>query len=319
MKTIRKICQLGLYISLCAATGPITAGPWMTGPLLAPSGHTIPKGHVNYEPYLFYTDSFGLYNSHGRVIKVPDTRTLNVNPLVGIGLTDYLDIQLSIPYYFNNRQNQRANNISDVAISMGIQVLKQKDEGMIPSLKLSIQETLPTGNFRYLNPAKRGVDAFGAGSYQTTVSFNFQLLKEIIKNHYLNSRLSLATTYPKKVNVKGFNAYGGGNGTSGNLSPGQQYSADLGFEFQLTQHWVAALDVLYLNRKASSFSGTAGTTLTGGPANIGHGRVNQWSVAPAIEYNVNEKLGIIAGYWRSTRGRNANDFWSYVLAVNYYV
>lgn len=30
------------------------AGPWWTGPLLAPAGHTIPKGHSNLELYGFY-------------------------------------------------------------------------------------------------------------------------------------------------------------------------------------------------------------------------------------------------------------------------
>jgi hypothetical protein len=38
--------------------GPIGTqeeGPWFTGPLLTGSGHVIPVGHANYEPYLYWT------------------------------------------------------------------------------------------------------------------------------------------------------------------------------------------------------------------------------------------------------------------------
>lgn len=295
------------------------AGPWLTGPLLAPNGQTIPKGHINFETYGFFTDSYGLYNSHGRVIKIPDTYTLNITPLVSIGLSDSFDIQFSLPYYFNEKKSQSANAPADVAAIVGYQVYRQKEGHWLPSLKLSIQETFPTGLYRNLRASKLGTDATGAGSYQTTIGLNFQQLMQLKSGRYLRSRLSLTSTYPKKVNVVNFNAYGGGIGTRGNLSPGHQYAADLAFEYQLTQNWVPAFDILYLKRRASSFKGTIGTTLAGRPATIGHGEVSQLSIAPAIEYNFSERFGIITGVWLTVKGRESNDFWSAVVAVNYFM
>ncbi len=41
-----------------------TPQPWLTGPLLTPSGHTVPHGHQNYEPYVYWTQIKGSYDDH---------------------------------------------------------------------------------------------------------------------------------------------------------------------------------------------------------------------------------------------------------------
>ena len=51
------------------------AGPWLTGPLLAPAGRTIPAGHFNFEPYGFYSGY-----PHG-------IRNIKVVPIVSAGIT----------------------------------------------------------------------------------------------------------------------------------------------------------------------------------------------------------------------------------------
>lgn len=38
---------------------------WWTGPLLAPSANTLPRGHVLIEPYLYDVISQGAYDSSG--------------------------------------------------------------------------------------------------------------------------------------------------------------------------------------------------------------------------------------------------------------
>jgi hypothetical protein len=44
----------------------------------------------------------------------------------------------------------------------------------------------------------------------------------------------------------------------------------------------------------------------------------QWSVAPAIEYNWSKNVGLIVGSWFSFAGRNSVRFISGVAALNIY-
>src|SRR5947209_7429501 len=68
-------------VGLITAAGTIAAGEdttastgavrqqlndaWWTGPMLAPSANTLPRGHILIEPYLFDVISQGSYDSHG--------------------------------------------------------------------------------------------------------------------------------------------------------------------------------------------------------------------------------------------------------------
>src|ERR1700722_16198622 len=54
-------------------------GPWFTGTLLSTSGHVVPVGYYNIEPYLFVTDQYGRYNNEWHGEKEP--REIRVRPL----------------------------------------------------------------------------------------------------------------------------------------------------------------------------------------------------------------------------------------------
>jgi hypothetical protein len=42
------------------------------------------------------------------------------------------------------------------------------------------------------------------------------------------------------------------------------------------------------------------------------------TLAPAIEYNFTQTIGVIVGSWFTLKGRNANRFVSAAAALNYY-
>ncbi len=315
MKYIDKIS----VIACCLAISSTFAAPWFTGPLLAPSGQTIPKGHFNFEPYLMFTDSFGVYNRNWRVTKVPDTKTFNAMPVISYGLTDFMDLQAVLPYRFNSKNNQHSSQNGDLTLIAGFQAYKQRPGHWLPSLRVTVGEILPIGNYNNLNPARQGVDAGGSGLFQTAIGFNFQQVMQPYNEHYLRSRFALTATLPGSVNVKGFNAYGGGVDTNGSLNPGVQVQGDLAFEYQLTQHLVSVLEFTILDRERSTFNGAVGRTLTGLPATVGHGEVEQITFAPALEYNFNAHLGVIAGVWLSLTGKDSNQFITGAVALNYYV
>lgn len=310
-----------LVLLACFSTSASWAAlePWFTGPVLAPSGHTIPKGHLNFEPYAMFTDSFGVYNRNWSVHKVPDTKRLSIMPVISYGLTDYMDFQAVLPYAQNWKQDQHDSGIGDITLILGVQAYKQKAGDWLPSLRMTVGELIPVGNYQNLNPAKQGIDATGQGAFQTSFGLNFQHLSQPYDDHYLRTRLSLSATVPHVVNVKGFNAYGGGVGTNAMVDPGRVLQADLAFEYQLTQNWVPVLEVMVLDRAPSSFKGTRGRTLTGLPASIGYGEVEQVTLAPALEYNINERMGLIAGVWFSLTGKETNQFVTGAIAFNYFI
>lgn len=299
--------------------------PWMTGPILAPAGHVVPGGHVNWEPYLFVTDTFGTYNNRGKVVH--DKPTITTQPMLSltVGLTQWMDFQALIPYSFNTREGQSDNNWADISLMFGFQVLTGDPNSLwFPDLRVTLEETFPAGKYDQLNPALNGTDSTGIGSYQSAIGLNFQhvwhsqTLKYFSGVHYLRGRLSYTYTIPSSVNVHGINAFGGALNTSGSVNVGNKSVIDIGLEYSMTANWVLATDIVYNNETPSEFSGFSGLSPDGSNANVGLGSNHQYSLAPAIEYNWNEQLGVIAGSWFTVGGDNSGDFAGAAIALNYY-
>ncbi|MDI9819301.1 MULTISPECIES: transporter [unclassified Legionella] len=306
-----------LIISLMVSK-PGWTGPWLTGPLLAPAGHTIPKGHSNLELYGFYTVNEGIYNRHWRLIHTPRSESTIVNPIFSHGLTDKLDIQYAVPYIYNHNRGSSSQRLGDTSVTLGYQLLEQKESKWLPDLRVTLQEVIPTGRFESLNPLNNGADATGLGSYQTGLALNFQHLMQLGETHYLRSRFSVGYLYASSTSINGLSSYGGTPQTSGSIDPGNLLSVDLAGELTLTQNWVAVMEAYYASRSATRFRGFVGNNEQGLPASIGHADIEEITLAPAIEYNFSPNIGIIAGPWFSVRGRETSDFISYVVAFNAY-
>lgn len=307
------------FASLMMFSPIITADPWFTGPLLAPSAHTIPKGHTNLEVYGLNIISNGHYNSEGHVDPRPRFITKVVNPVVSHGLTDRIDVQFNIPYSQNSTLGIHGSGIGDVAAALGFQLLEQKQSPRMPDLKLSIQETFPTGRFQRLSPEGAGTDSTGYGSYQTQVALNFQYLASVFTSHYLRTRFSVSHIYYSPVSVHGLNSYGGTVRTNGTIEDGTENNLDLAFEFTLTQHWVAVMEGYWSHGQSTQFNSQFGIGTIGGPSeNIGSGSYFEEGLAPALEYNFNENVGLIGGVWFPVKGTNSSHYTTYALALNAY-
>lgn len=293
------------------------AGPWFTGPLLAPAGHTIPRGHSNLEIYGFYTINEGIYTRNWKLVHTPHSKSVVGNPIFSHGLTDKIDVQYGIPYVYNKNLGSQSQGIGDTSVALGYQLLEQKDSKWMPDLRITVQEIIPTGNFEDLDPLNNGTDATGLGSYQTGVALNFQHLKPL-GTHYLRTRLSLNYLAPSTVNIRGLSSFGGTAQTLGNIDPGALFTADLAAEFTLTQKWVAVMEGYYASRGATSFNGFIGNNAKGELGSIGHGDIEEITLSPAIEYNFSPNVGIIAGPWFTVSGRETTEFLSYVVALNAY-
>src|SRR5262245_301806 len=101
------------------------ADPWFTGPLLAPSGHTIRSGHTNLEVYFFDRTNNGFYTRHG-VISLPDSRNIVGSPIFSHGLMDNVDFQFGIPYVYNKVPGAYSSGFGDATLNLGYQLIEQK-------------------------------------------------------------------------------------------------------------------------------------------------------------------------------------------------
>jgi hypothetical protein len=290
--------------------------PWYSGPLLTGSAHMMPPGYLSLQPYLFVADNYavfdGDYESHG----IPDFTSLNpqINALQA-GITSWLDIALGIQGVCNWQDGKYSGGFGDTAVTLGFPLLT---EGLyIPAMKIGIQETFPTGRYQKLTPGKGAVQGIGMGSYQTTFSYRIAKLCFWSTLHPLNLRSTFAYTIPTTVHVKGFNSYGGGFDTKGKVRPGNQLSVSVGMEWSVTQRWVFANDIVYAHHDRTQFNGHKGVTSSGKPAKTGAPSSEQWSLAPAIEYNFSSMLGVLGGVWFSFAGRNSSKFVQGIVSVTY--
>lgn len=306
--------------------------PWFTGTLLCPSGYVVPKGYMNVEPYVFFTDTFGHYNGNWKPKSMP--RFWSVNPYfpVWIGLTEKLDLQTSPQFYWNETQGRSATRFGDWPVTLNIQLIEEKEKKWWPAIKLILREVFPTGKYQKLNPNKLGTDATGYGAFTTSAGLAFSKLFHFQKIHFLNTRFFINFSVPSRVHVKGFNTYGGGVGTNGYVYPGYFITAIAGAEYSLTQNWVLAMDIFNIYTNKTRFKGKKGTggsaagnplsgfetDTTPGEATVGVPSSDTLSLAPAIEYNFSEWIGVIGGCWFSIAGRNTGQFVGGVLAVNFY-
>ncbi|MDP1603884.1 MAG: hypothetical protein Q8M03_11535 [Legionella sp.] len=294
------------------------AGPWFTGPLLAPSGHTIPNGHTNLELYTFITDIEGIYNSFGKVTHTPGDKNYVESIIFSHGITNKMDVQFVLPYAYNRNQGSSSHRLSDTSAAIGFQLFEQKQSRWRPDFRFTIQEIIPTGRFEKLDFFENGTDSTGLGSYQTALNLNFQLLSQLSADHYLRTRLSLGYVDASKAHISGLSSYGGSDTTDGTIRPGNMASIDLAGELNLTQHWVAVMETFVSKRHGSLFNGYPGVDELGNPAIVGHDMSKQVTFAPALEYNFNANVGIIAGVWFIVNGRETAEFSSSIIALNMY-
>lgn len=289
--------------------------PWYAGPLLAPSAHILPPGKFNIQPYLFYTNTYGNYDKdgHGHARK-HNTKQLNPSVVFQWGMLDWFDGIINVQSITNWRDGKGVTNFGDMSLSVGFGL---QNEGVYkPAILIGVKETFPTGKYSSLSPSLGGIDASGAGAYSTTLSLN---LSKVIwwwwPLHPINFRGSFQYTIPANVNVKGFNAYGGGYGTKGTIHAPSAFLMDLAFEFSFTQRWVLCTDFVYNYAAKTKFVGKKGVDTEGLIASNGAPFSEQISLAPGLEYNPNENVGILGGVWFSVWGKNSAEFVSGIISI----
>ena len=320
-KTFRFFSILLLSFSLFA-DDPVEGLPWFTGPLLTPSPNTVGPGHVNLEPYVFYTDINGKFDKNGDQKKVISTIQWIQQFPFQFGIADGLEFDLIASVITNSRKGLSKTTMGDTIAALYYQLYQANEDSWIPSFKVGVRVQFPTGKAHRLDPQFEGIDATGGGSYATQFTFAFGKAYLVYDKHWFNIRTFFGYTYNFQTHTEGFNVYGGGFQTYGTVYPGNSFVWLLGMEYNLTTHWALSFDVQYLSNKKTTFKGEVGTKENPAlghalnPAKIGGPSNYQWSIAPGIEYNFNEHIGVIIGPWFTLAGKNISAYVSFVAAIN---
>ncbi len=294
--------------------------PWFTGPLLAPSGNVVPYGHINYEPYVYWTQNNGIYNRDWRSRPGPTFNNLLLQGSVQYGILPGTEFDTAPQVVYNSTRRQDSWVAGDLPLTLAFQLYHHKSDGpWYPSVKLRLAASAPLGKYDHLSRGRLGTDAGGTGSWSPSVGLVFSRTFHIRDAHYLASRLFMGYNFGTPVRVRGLSIYGGAStrdnipGTRGTVHPGNAFLFINGYEFSLTQRWVVACDFQYQHTDKTRFHGRS-------PAGTRPGLPSSdfFSIAPALEYNWSANVGLIAGPWMTFAGRNAPRFTSYVAAFNIY-
>ncbi len=300
---------------------------WFTGTLRSTSGNITPKGHWNIEPYVFATATTGYYNNNWTEQPGNTLWSLQWRLPTYVGLAEWADVRFMPVWNWKYRDNAAQWSLGDMQLQIDVQIYHNPlpHKNWIPSIKLSIRESIPTGKYRNLDLKKRGVDAGGNGTWLTSFILAISRIFPLSGDHFFDVRFNFQYGIPTPVHVKGLNAYGGGLGTNGTIYPEKICRTNFGFQYNITRNWALALDVIGQFNSTTRFRGNLGIDQGGSadintsalPAKNEREALIQYSLAPAIEYNWSEKLGLIAGCWLTVAGKNSAKFTSGVIALNY--
>jgi len=286
--------------------------PWLTGPLLSPSGHTIPYGHANYEPYLYWTINNAKYDQHWNSQKTPTSTNILMQGSIQLGVGPGVELDLAPQLYYNFSQGQDAWRIGDFPLVLSFQILQDAPDNYLPALKLRFSTQIPIGKYDRLNPHKKGTDIGGGGNWNPSVGVVLSRLFHFSGTHWLSARYFIGYYFGTPVHVHGLNNYGGSSRTRGAVYPGNAILTILGLEYTLSRNWALACDLLYQHQNRTRFSGKRGGVPSTAPSS------EQFVVAPALEYNFSANIGLIAGPAITFAGRNATKYISWIGAINIY-
>ena len=262
---------------------------WWTGPMLAPSAGTLPPGHWLVEPYVYdiktaHEDSYGsrAYVIYGLL----DRFSVGVIPILGLN---------------------SGIGFGDLTAQAQYRLTQFQPGSWVPTMSVVVQETFPTGTYDRLGTHVG--NALGAGAYSTTLGFYSQTYFWMPNGRILRVRLDLSQViYTTDAHVVDASVYGTGPGFLGHALPGLSSSADLAAEYSMTQRWVLALDAAY------GWNGD--TRVEGANVHLRTGWSESLALAPAVEYNMSSRVGVLLGVRFIDIGHNTTNSISPALAVN---
>jgi hypothetical protein len=257
-----------------------------TGPMLASTAETLPRGHFYTEPYFYdvisggkhYPGSSGFYQ-YG----LSDNLTVGLQPTFALGL-----------YHPN-----RGVAFGDLTLLSQLRLTHFRPDHRVPSISIVVDEVLPTGKYDRLAAREAG---HGSGVFATDIGVNVQNYFLLRNGRLLRGRINVLRSFPHSAGLTGRSVYGTGPDFRGHADPGSKTTIIAAVEYSVTRQWVVAFDVIGQSTTSTRVSGRDGN---GGPVDRTIPASRSIGFAPAIEYNWSDRAGILLGVWVSPKGHNA--------------
>src|SRR5262249_22797664 len=291
---------------------------WWTGPMLAPSAATLPRGHFLIEPYLYDVIVQGRYDADGvRRSAVPSSGFGSLTYLL-YGLAHRVTAGMIAVAGYNTVSGGLSSSgvgLGDVTLQAQFRLTQFHEGRSIPTISVAVQETLPTGKYDGLG--ERPTDGFGGGAYTTTLTLDSQTYFLLPNGRILRPSLNVSKAFSGRGAVKDVSVYGTGAGFRGHVSPGSSFSLNAAGEYSLTRKWVLALDVTYRHDGNTRVAGYEVSTSTASTVRLDSGSSHAFGLAPAIEYNWKRNLGVLVGTRVILAGRNTAATITPAVAINF--
>jgi hypothetical protein len=318
---------VALVATACIAVGQQAISPdltrqsindaWWTGPMLAPSAATLPKGHFLVEPYLYDVTTQGTYDSKGVRRSSPHANSFGSLTYALYGLSDKFTIGM-IPVFGYNELSGEPNSagirMGDWTAQAQYRLTAFREGRSIPGISVAVQQTFPTGSYDHLG--ERQSNALGSGAYTTTLAMFSQTYFWLPNGRILRMRLNVLPTFSSKVNVRDASVYGTTDGFRGVANPGASIFVDGAWEYSLTRRWVLALDATYRHQANTPVNGYNSANPATAIA-FNSGTSSAFGLAPAVEYSWKANLGVLLGVRLIPLGRNTSATITPAIAINY--
>lgn len=322
---ILALCALGVDAVRAQSASAPDAAPrqslddaWWTGPILAASASTLPQGHFLVEPYVFDAISHGRFDSDGERRNTSDVHSLGSLTYILYGVTDRISAGVIPTFAFNDVSNGPDSSgvrVGDLTLQAQYRLAQFQEGRRVPTVSFVVQQVLPTGKYDELGD--RPSDGVGSGVYATTLALFSQYYFWAPTGRILRTRLNASYTFAGEADVQGVSVYGTDDSFRGRAHPGDSFSIIAAGEYSVTRNWVLALDVVY-ERNARTIVEGMTTDAGNQPIAVRDVFPSGWRVglAPAIEYNFNARVGVIAGARWFAVGENSGASITPVAAIN---
>jgi hypothetical protein len=291
---------------------------WWTGPMLAQTANTLPRGHFLLEPYLYDVITDGFFNSSGKRVSAPHEHEFGSLTYISYGLFNRFTVDMIPTFDYvepSNGPGGAGIGVGDLTAQAQYRLHLFREGSWVPTISISLQQTLPTGKYDQLG--NRPSNGIGAGAFTTSPSLYTQTFFWMPNGRILRVRFNVVPSFSRQVTVQDVSVYGTSQGFRGQARPGPSIFVDLATEYSLTQRWVLALDATY--RRQGNTSVVGYVTLNSNPSafDLNSGASDAFGLAPAIEYNWGRNIGVLLGVRLIPAAHNASATVTPALAVNF--
>ena len=290
-----------------------------TGPLLTSSANTQAPGSFFVQPYLIHTRTHGSYDNDGdRHAEYRRSRDSVFSVLLGYGISERWTGELSLNAGRASVGQQHTDGVRMGDGTLRLKYMLRPGDALSSRMTVSamLNQSLATGKHDRLGD--NVLNGRGNGSYRTGLSLLGQQVLWMPNGRPLRWRWQANwTPSPGEVSVHGSSVYGTEDGFKGHARLGASSSALLAMEYSINRNWALAVDLAATHGSRTTVNGS-GLDEDGRRDVLHQPGVSSrsFSIAPAVEYIINDNVGVLAGVQASLPGgRNSASYVSPQLSM----